>query len=75
MTFEQIRTSDKPVLKPADVAEVLGCHPYAVNIRAKDGSLPFPHFMSGSRVKIPREGFIAWMEGRVNNEKAPDYCE
>ena len=78
MTIEQIRATDKAVLKPADIAEVLGCHPYTVNVRAKNDGLPFPFFLSGSRVKIPRDGFIAWYEGRMpvkSNEKAPSYCE
>ncbi len=78
MTIEQIRATDRAVLKPADIAEVLGCHPYAVNVRAKNGGLPFPYFMSGSRVKIPRDGFVAWYEGRTmtqTNEKVPSYCE
>ena len=66
MSLDDIRKSDKPVLKPADVAEVLGCHPYAISIRAKDGTLPFPYFMSGCRTKIPRIPFLEWLEGNKN---------
>ena len=71
MTLDEIRGSDKPILIPADVAEVLGCHPYAVSVRAKDGTLPFPYFMSGNRTKIPRLGFLAWIEGRTGYDGRP----
>jgi hypothetical protein len=65
-----MRRSTKPMLTPADVAEVLGCHPYAVCLRSKEGTLPFASFRSGCRTKIPREAFLAWIEGRTDNEKA-----
>ena len=64
MTLEEIRRSDKAILIPADVAEVFGCHPHAIRIKARNGTLEFPYSLIGSRVKIPREGFLAWMEGR-----------
>ena len=64
MTLEEMRTSDVACLRPADVAEVLGCHPYAISLGAKDGTLPFPYFRSGNRTKIPRNGFLNWIDGR-----------
>jgi len=63
MTFEEILKSDKPMLRPQDVAKVLGCHPQAINVLARTGRLPFPFIRSGNRTKIPREAFIAWMRG------------
>ena len=65
MTLEQIRSSEKPVLIPADVAEVLGCNPHAIRIRAAEGTLPFPCVRIGSRTKIPRLGFLRWMDGQI----------
>ena len=65
MTLQQIRESDKAILIPADVAEVLGCHPHAIRIKARNGTLEFPYTLIGSRVKIPREGFLNWMEGKT----------
>jgi len=67
MTLEELRASTKPMLTPADVAPVLGVNPYSINIQARDdpASLGFPVARIGCRVKIPREGFLAWMEGRA----------
>lgn len=63
MTWEQILSSNKPILKPQEISGVMGCHPQVINLLAKQNRLPFPFFRSGNRTKIPREGFIAWMKG------------
>lgn len=63
MTLAEIKTSDKDVLTPADIAPVLGMHPQAINILAERGRLPFPALRSGNRTKIPREGFLNWWTG------------
>ncbi len=63
MTWEQILKSDKTMLRPQDIAPVMGCHPQVINILARQERLPFPYLRSGNRTKIPREGFIAWMRG------------
>lgn len=64
MTFEEIKRSDKDFLIPADVAPVLGCKPYSVNVQAKAdiSKLGFPVTMMGTRVLIPRLGFIRWVQ-------------
>lgn len=64
MTLEEMRASDKPMLTPQDVAGVLGCDPYNINVQAREGAekLGFPVCMIGSRVKIPRMGFLHWLE-------------
>ena len=64
MTFHEVKESNKAFLIPAEVASVLKCHPHAIRIDAKNGTLPFPYIRIGNRVKIPREGFIAWMKGQ-----------
>ena len=69
MTLDEIRKSDKDYLIPTDVAEVFGCNPHAIRIAAQNGTLEFPYVQLGNRTKIPRERFIAWMEGRIANEK------
>ena len=65
MTLDEIRASNKEMLTPNDIAEVLGCDPN--NIRhqaAKDiTKLGFPAAKICSRVKIPRIGFLKWIEG------------
>ena len=69
MTLEEIRASKKPMLTPADIAEVLGCEPYAVNIQVKEdiangvNSLGFAVCKVGNRVKIPKKAFLRFMEG------------
>ena len=58
----RIAASEKEMLAPADVAPVLGCHPYAINVAAKSdpGRLGFPICKIGNRVKIPRRAFLRW---------------
>lgn len=63
MTWDEILTSDKPILRPADIAPVMGVQQQAINEMAKRKMLPFPYIRSGNRTKIPREGFINWMQG------------
>ena len=63
MTLSEIRASEKPYLTPTDVAPVLKCHPYALNVTVNSGgTLPFPNFKIGNRLKIPRAGFLAWAD-------------
>lgn len=64
MKLAEIRKLNKEFLAPTDVAEVLCCAPYSINIQAKKDitALPFPAFMINSRVRIPREAFIDWCE-------------
>lgn len=50
---------------PAEVAAILGCDRYLINIKAKAGTLPFPCYLSGEKaphVKIPKKAFDAFME-------------
>lgn len=58
----RIAASGKEMLSPADIAPVLGCHPYAINVAAKEdpARLGFPVCMIGNRVKIPRRAFLRW---------------
>ena len=63
MTLEEMRKSEKPWLSPADVAPVLKCHPYTLNVTVKaGGKLPFDYMQMGSRLKIARVPFIAYAE-------------
>lgn len=67
MTIEDIKAMDKPFLIPKDIAPLLGCDPYTINICAKQclERLGFPVIMLGNRVKIPREGFIRFWMGET----------
>lgn len=66
MTLSDIEKIPREYLIPKEAAAVLGCAPYYINIMAKSTpeKLGFPVFMSGSRVKIPKEAFIRFMKGR-----------
>lgn len=69
MTFEEIKKSDKEMLIPADICDILGCDKYNINVQVKEdkqngtNSFPFPTILLGTRVKIPRRAFIKAMEG------------
>ena len=64
MTMQEIRISNKDCLIPSDIAEVLGCDKYLINLQVKQdkelgtNSFPFPTILIGSRVKIPRIPFL-----------------
>ncbi len=64
MTLQEIMDSDKVFLLTEDVAEVLGCKPYSINVQAQQdpAKLGFPVCVTGSRVRIPRAGFLHWMQ-------------
>lgn len=66
MTLDDIRKIDREFLIPAQVAEVLGCDPQDIRVAARMAPerLGFPVCVVGSRTKIPRRAFIAWMEGK-----------
>ena len=66
MTLNEIKASDKTVLTPGDIAEVLDADPQDIRVQAKQAPerLGFNVAVVGSRVKIPRLGFIRWMEGK-----------
>lgn len=76
MTLEEIRESDKLMLIPTDVCDVLGCAPYSINIQAREDprKLGFPVSVIGTRVKIPRVAFLKWVEGTGMFDNAPNGC-
>lgn len=64
MTYQEIVASDKVFLLTEDVAEVLGCKAHSINVQAQQdpAKLGFPVCVTGSRVRIPRLGFLHWMQ-------------
>ena len=66
MTLDDIRKIEREFLTPAQVAEVLGCDPQGIRVwaRQRPEGLGFPVCIVGSRTKIPRRAFVAWMEGK-----------
>lgn len=53
--------SGKPLITPVEAARALHLTPYKFNLQLKQGSLPFPAFKVGSRVKIPRISFLKYL--------------
>ena len=66
MSVNEMKALEKDFLTPREIAPCLGCTAYAINQQAaSDASkLGFPVVIIGKRVKIPREAFIRFMEGR-----------
>lgn len=68
MTLNELEKLDKEVLVPKDIAPILGCTPYSINVATKDGHnpFPFPIIRMGTRVRIPKMPFIKAMRGETN---------
>ena len=66
MTLDDLKRLDREFLTPAQVAEILNCSAHGIRIwaRQQPEQLGFPVCVIGSRTKIPRRAFIAWMEGK-----------
>lgn len=69
MTLEEIRNSTKTMLTPADIAPVLGADAQDIRLTARlhPERLGFPVTVIKTRTKIPRLGFLNWLEGRCEN--------
>lgn len=65
MTLQELEQLPKEMLVPADIAPILGCTPYSINIAVKDGKnpFPFPVIRMGTRVRIPKMPFLKAMRG------------
>lgn len=63
MTLAEIKQSPALVLTAADIAPVLGCDPDKIRTqaRSKPELLGFPVSVAGSRVRIPRKPFLAFL--------------
>lgn len=71
MTLEQLEAMGKEMLVPKDIAPILGCSPYAINVATRDGKnpFPFPVIRMGTRVRIPKRPFIKAMRGETNENE------
>lgn len=63
MTLQEIKDSTSTFLTPADVATVLECQPQLIRVMAKTDPrlLGFPVIVLGSRTRIPRKPFLAYL--------------
>lgn len=63
MTIPEIKSSDKVFLTSKDIAPLLQCDPYDINLQAHEdqSKLGFQVIVIGSRVKIPRIPFLKFI--------------
>ena len=68
MTLEEIKASDAVFLTPAEISPVLGCHTQFIRemARAKPELLGFPVCVIGTRTRIPRKPFLAFIGEQEN---------
>lgn len=64
MSLTKIIEIDKDMLTCADVAPFLGFDPNSLRLQAREDPtlLGFPVVVAGTRVLIPKEGFIRYMK-------------
>ena len=69
-TLEEIEAIDKDILVPEDVAGYLGIGEYAINMKLKSGGeFPFPAYLVGTHVKIPKQAFIDYHRSHAFSEQ------
>ena len=68
MTLSDIAAMDKSVLTPAIVSKYLGCDQQTLRLQARlrPDLLGFPVVCVGTRVKIPKEPFLAFCRGEID---------
>lgn len=73
-TLEDIEKIGSDVLIPRQVAGFLKCSPYSINCQAMQdpSKLGFPVLMVGSRVKIPKAGFLKFCRGIKSDEEGAE---
>jgi len=64
MTLEDVAAIDKLMLTCADVAPLLGFDANSLRLQAREDPalLGFPVVVAGTRVQIPKEGFLHFMK-------------
>lgn len=67
MNLAEIKASSKIMLKPADIAKVLGCDAHTIRLQAREypESLGFPVVVIGNRTLIPRKAFLKFLGEEV----------
>lgn len=74
LTLNELRTCGQPVVRPQDVAPILGMHPQYINLMAKRDELPFRFIRSGNRTKIIRKSVLEFLgeTDLSDNKKSAD---
>lgn len=63
MTLEEMKSSTKLFITPADVAPLLESDPHTIRCSAREQPdlVGFAFTMVGNRMKIPRMAFLKWL--------------
>lgn len=63
MTLKDIEQIDRELLTCEDVAEFIGTNPQSIRSQAQASAekLGFPVIVIGSRIRIPKDGFLYFM--------------
>lgn len=66
MTLNELEALDTEVLTPRQIAPVLGFNPQNIRIQAHEApdKLGFTCIVIGTRVRIPKRPFLAFMRGQ-----------
>lgn len=69
MTLQEIEAIPREMLRPSDIAGYLKSNPQDIRTQAQEDpqKLGFPVIIIGSRVKIPKQAFIAFIKGVQND--------
>ena len=64
-TLAEIEQSNAEMLIPSDIAPIFHSDPHSIRLQAKEdpAALGFPVVCIGTRVYIPKEGFIRFCRG------------
>lgn len=70
LRLADIENLEVDTLTPNEVGKCLRCMPYSINLQAQADpkKLGFPVVVVGSRVLIPKEGFLRFMRGEAAAE-------
>lgn len=62
-TVEEVKASSAVFLNPADIAPLLQCNPNYIRLTAREHPelLGFPVTVIGTRTRIPRKPFLAFL--------------
>lgn len=65
-TLKEIETCSKEMLLVSDIAPIFSTDPQSIRVQAHEDprKLGFPVVVIGTRVLIPREGFLAYCRAR-----------
>ena len=72
LTLAQIEAMDRDMLTPVIVSKYLGCDDHTIRLQARQRPdlLGFPVICLGTRVKIPKAGFVAYCKGQLGCRQA-----